>query len=67
MSTQQPNLETINRLYLELSQVATAKTANDLKLDRLVERVRRVTSSCVHGDSEVANIIKTILREEVGE
>ena len=28
-------LETINRLYLELSQVATAKTANDLHLEKL--------------------------------
>lgn len=27
--------ETINRLYLELSQVATAKTKNDLRLEKL--------------------------------
>ena len=28
-------LEILNRLYLELSQFATAKTKNDLRLDRV--------------------------------
>jgi hypothetical protein len=34
-------LETVNKLYLELSQFATAKTANDLNLDRAWESLRR--------------------------
>lgn len=29
-------LETINKLYLELSQIATAKTARELKLEELL-------------------------------
>ena len=35
-------LETINKLYLELSQVATAKTRNDIELDCvLADKCRR--------------------------
>lgn len=60
-------LETINKLYLELSRVATAKTANDVKLERLVVRLRRVTEPGDHGDTRTAAIIERILREEVGE
>lgn len=34
-------LETVNKLYLELSQVATAKTANDLKLEKALALVKQ--------------------------
>ena len=34
-------LETVNKLYLELSQFATAKTKNDLELEKITERSRR--------------------------
>ncbi len=34
-------LETINRLYLELSQVATATTAKELKLRKALETIVR--------------------------
>jgi hypothetical protein len=34
-------LEIINKLYLELSQVTTAKTRNDIELDRVSEDKRR--------------------------
>lgn len=30
------NLETVNKLYLELSQIATAKTARELELEDLL-------------------------------
>ncbi len=33
-------LETINKLYLELSQVATAKTARELELEDLLTSAR---------------------------
>jgi hypothetical protein len=34
-------LETVDKLYLELSQVTTAKTRNDIELDRVLEDKRR--------------------------
>lgn len=34
-------LETVDKLYLELSQVTTAKTRNDIELDRVLEDERR--------------------------
>lgn len=37
-------LETINRLYLELSQVATAKTKRELELEDILTSVREVCS-----------------------
>ena len=40
MSGQQ--LETINRLYLELSQVATAKTAREIELEDLLTSARAI-------------------------
>lgn len=33
-------LETINRLYLELSQIATAKTARELELESEIQQLR---------------------------
>lgn len=33
-------LDTINKLYLELSQVATAKTARELELEDLLQSTR---------------------------
>lgn len=35
-------LETINKLYLELSQVATAKTARELELEDVLKSCRAV-------------------------
>lgn len=35
-------LETVNRLYLELSQVATAKTARELELEDLLVSARAI-------------------------
>lgn len=35
-------LETVNKLYLELSQFATAKTAKDAELDKVNEEVKRL-------------------------
>ena len=37
-------LETVNKLYLELSQVATAKTARELKLEGLLESARAIAN-----------------------
>lgn len=36
-------LETINKLYLELSQITTAKTARELALEKVVDAARDVT------------------------
>lgn len=36
------NLETVNKLYLELSQVATAKTARELELEDLLTSARAI-------------------------
>ena len=33
-------LETVNRIYLELSQFVTAKTEKELKLEKEIERLR---------------------------
>ena len=38
---QNMELETVNKLYLELSQFATAKTKNDLDLEKITERSKR--------------------------
>ena len=35
-------LETVNKLYLELSQFATAKTAKDAELDKVNEEVKKL-------------------------
>lgn len=35
-------LETVNRLYLELSQIATAKTARELELEDLLSSARAI-------------------------
>ena len=35
-------LETINRLYLELSQIATAKTSRELLLEKVLRAARDV-------------------------
>ncbi len=35
-------LETVNKLYLELSQVATAKTARELELEDLLTSARAI-------------------------
>ena len=40
-------LETINRLYLELSQISTAKTERELELERRVEELDGVLSMAV--------------------
>ena len=37
-------LETVNKLYLELSQVATAKTKRELELEDLQTKVDAITS-----------------------
>ncbi len=37
-----PDLETINKLYLELSQFATAKTARELELEALLASARAI-------------------------
>jgi hypothetical protein len=34
-------LDTINKLYLELSQIATVKNERDLELEKMIERSRR--------------------------
>ena len=39
-------LETINKLYLELSQVATAKTSKDLELDRADAKIKMMRTLC---------------------
>lgn len=36
------NLEIVNKLYLELSQVATAKTARELELEDLLRSARAI-------------------------
>lgn len=35
-------LETVNKLYLELSQIATAKTARELELEDLLTSARAI-------------------------
>jgi len=35
-------LETVNKLYLELSQIATAKTARELQLEDLLTSARAI-------------------------
>jgi hypothetical protein len=35
-------LETVNKLYLELSQVTTAKTARELELEELLSSARTI-------------------------
>ena len=45
MKTTALELDTINRLYLELSQVATAKTARELKLEAMVQSANNVCRS----------------------
>ena len=35
-------LETVNRLYLELSQIATAKTSRELLLEKVLHAARDV-------------------------
>ena len=42
-------LETVNKLYLELSQFATAKTKNDLELEKITERAQRLANRARHG------------------
>ena len=37
-------LETVNKLYLELSQVATAKTARELELEDLLTSARAIAT-----------------------
>lgn len=37
-------LETINKLYLELSQIATAKTKRELELEELLISARAIAS-----------------------
>ena len=44
-------LETINRLYLELSQVATAKTAKEIALEERCERQGRLIQD-IYNDEE---------------
>jgi hypothetical protein len=39
-------LETINKLYLELSQIATAKTSKDLELDRADAKIKMMRTLC---------------------
>jgi hypothetical protein len=41
-----PERETINKLYLELSQVATAKTARELELEDLLTSARAIAERC---------------------
>ena len=38
-------LETVNKLYLELSQFATAETKNDLELEKITERINFLEAS----------------------
>lgn len=38
------DLEIINKLYLELSQVATATTARELKFQNLLEQARKAST-----------------------
>ena len=40
-------LETINRLYLELSQIATAKTATNLSDEALLRECRTALELCL--------------------
>ena len=38
-------LETVNKLYLELSQFASAKIKNDLELEKITERINFLEAS----------------------
>lgn len=44
-------LETINRLYLELSQIATAKTAQQIALEKKCERRGKLIQD-IYNDEE---------------
>lgn len=65
-------LETVNKLYLELSQFATAKTANDIALDRVQEsNVRRGKLladifNCEEGESLPVELKRRIDAELMG-
>lgn len=39
-------LETINKLYLELSQIATAKTKRELELEALIRSACAIAERC---------------------
>lgn len=57
-------LETINRLYLELSQVATATTARELALERQVEHLQNLLKereAAADADSRDGLVIHTPL------
>lgn len=64
-------LETINKLYLELSQFATAKTRNDIELDHvLADKFRRGSLlekilNCDEGDA-LPSEIKGLIAAELG-
>ena len=64
-------LETINKLYLELSQVATAKTAREIELEQMANDLTRVTDRAValYGEEHVSgvqvmNLLKYIYDEK---
>jgi len=60
-------LETVNKLYLELSQFATAKTANDLKLDlAMVVGARRGKLLADIYNCDEAELLPLDLRTRIG-
>jgi hypothetical protein len=52
------DLEIINRLYLELSHVATAKTAKEIALEDKIELFRLFVSECRHARADRIEAIK---------
>jgi len=66
-------LETVNKLYLELSQIATAKTGREIALERDSERLKEVSRERLNllrditkaviedGDASVSDELRTRL------
>lgn len=51
-------LDTINKLYLELSQVATARTRKEIDLETLVRRLCRVARGHIQGDKMPVTVVQ---------
>lgn len=65
-------LETVDKLYLELSQITTAKTRNDIELDRVLEDERRRGKllgdilNCDEGEALPSEIKSRVAAELIG-
>lgn len=59
-------LETINRLYLELSQIATAKTAKEIALENAVARRGKLIQDIYnHDDTRLHSSIISRVSDEL--